>query len=167
MNTYRHFTRTSTQCGTTPSSPKPHPQSRKTTPSHYPTQRSSKLSSGLPAAYTSGVSSRRASSKNGLTKFQVGYPAQTRSNRLPLTLRLRLGEPTGIKILLDSDVLRPYHRTRPTHDPLCDGVWPKEVDEPPYKRTVRISLSRMSLTLLSTRTTTHTHQLVMYRPGLA
>lgn len=48
---------------------------------------------------------------------------------------LGLGETNGIEILPDNNVLCPYHWARPTHDLLCDGVWPKEVDEPPYKRT--------------------------------
>ena len=87
--TYGHFTQTSTQYGTTFSSLKSHPQSRKTTPSHYPTQKSNKPSAGLPTTLTSGVSSGKASFKNGLTKSQVGCPAQTRSNGLPLTLKLR------------------------------------------------------------------------------
>ena len=75
-------------------------------------------------------------------------------------LALGLGGTTGIEILPDNDVLCPYHWAIPTHDLLCDGVWPKEVDEPPYKRTVRISpfFRILSLTLLTTRTTTHTHR---------
>ena len=54
---------------------------------------------------------------------------------------LGLGETTGIEILPDNDVLCLYHWARPTHDLLGNGVWPKEVDEPPYKRMVRISPS--------------------------
>jgi len=69
----------------------------------------------------------------------VPWPDAVKPISVDTHAALGLGGATGgIEILPDNDVLYPYHWARLTHDLLCDGVWPKEVDEPPYKRTVRI-----------------------------
>ena len=34
----------------------------------------------------------------------------------------------------DDDVLCPFHWAKPIHELNCDIIWPKELDEPPYKR---------------------------------
>jgi len=38
----------------------------------------------------------------------------------------------------DDDLLCPYHWAKPIHALNCEIVWPKELDEPPYKQTSRL-----------------------------
>ena len=41
----------------------------------------------------------------------------------------------------DDDVLCPFHWAQPIHELNCNIIWPKELDEPPYKHSSRVYAS--------------------------
>lgn len=45
------------------------------------------------------------------------------------------GNPNGV--VIDDEVICPYHWSKPIHQMNCDFVWPKEMDEPPYGHPFR------------------------------